>query len=57
MEFQFNNLTDLILTFNTEEKCKAYFEQQRWKGKITCPHCQHNEKIYRTNRGYLCANK
>lgn len=55
MKFEFNNLTDLLLTFNTEEKCKAYLEQQRWNGKITCPHCNHN-KVYRTNRGFKCAS-
>lgn len=55
MIFEFNNLTDLLLTFNTEEKCKAYFEQQRWKGKVCCPHCGH-EKIYRTNVGFKCAS-
>lgn len=55
MLFKFNNLTDLLVTFNTEEKCKTYFEQQRWKGKITCPHCQH-EKIYRTSLGFKCAS-
>lgn len=55
MELKFNNLTDLLLTFNTEEKCKAYFEQQRWNGKITCPHCNH-PKVYRTNRGFKCAS-
>lgn len=55
MTFKFNNLADLLLTFNTEEKCKAYFEQQRWGGKITCPHCGHH-KVYRTNVGFKCAS-
>ena len=55
MVFKFNNLTDLLLTFNTEEKCKAYFEQQRWGGNIICPHCGHG-KVYRTNIGFKCAS-
>lgn len=55
MDFKFNNLTDLFLTFNTEDKCKAYFEQQRWNGNITCPHCGH-EKIYRIQTGFKCAS-
>lgn len=55
MLFKFENLSDLLLTFDTEEKCKTYFEQQRWRGKITCPHCSH-EKVYRTNIGFKCAS-
>jgi len=47
----------LLLTLNTEEKAKAFFEQKRWGGKITCPHCGNDKKIYRTQRGFLCADK
>ena len=58
MLFAFKNLTDLLQTFDTEEKCKSYFEQARWKGRIICPHCG-SEKIYRTKTkgvsGYKCA--
>lgn len=25
-------------------------------GKVSCPHCGFSKKIYRTNRGYWCAN-
>lgn len=32
------------------------FRQLRWGGKVVCPHCN-SEKVYRTNRGFKCANK
>lgn len=53
---QFKNLQQLIDFFKDEATCKAYYEQVRWSGKITCPHCN-SEKVYRTNRGYKCATK
>lgn len=52
---QFTNLTDLLLTFNTETKCVEYLEQMRWNGKPVCPHCGH-ERAYRTSAGYKCAS-
>lgn len=52
---QFNNLPQLLDFFKDEETCKAYYEQQRWGGIVTCPFCG-NQKIYRTNRGFKCAN-
>lgn len=58
MELKFSNLTDLLLTFNTEEKCKSHFEQVRWNGKIVCPHCKSTEHtVSRTIRGFRCLNK
>jgi transposase-like protein len=56
MTFQFKTLPQLLDCFKDEETCVAYLEQQRWNGKITCPHCGH-EKVYRTNRGFKCASK
>ena len=56
MTSQFKNLQQLIDFFKDEATCKAYYEQIRWSGKITCPHCA-SEKIYRTNRGFKCGNK
>ena len=52
----FRNLPELIKYFENEETCKAYLEKQRWGVNVVCPHCSH-EKVYRTNRGYKCANK
>jgi transposase-like protein len=56
METQFKNLHQLLDFFKDEETCKAYYEKARWNGNIVCPHCGH-DKIYRTNRGYKCANR
>lgn len=56
MKFKFDNLTDLLLTFNTEEKCKAYYEQMRWQGKIICPHCGTDKQPYRTKQGFKCSH-
>ena len=53
----FKNVLSLLDYFKEESTCKAYFENARWGGKITCPHCGFSDKIYRTNRGYKCASK
>lgn len=55
MQTDFKNLTTLLDYFKTDEICKAWYEQQRWSGSPVCPHCNH-DKIYRTNRGFKCAN-
>lgn len=52
---EFSGNANLLLAFSTEEKCIAYFEQMRWGGSITCPHCGHG-KVYRTNIGFKCAS-
>lgn len=56
MESQFKNLQQLLDFFKDEETCKAYYEKKRWGGTVICPHCN-SEKVYRTNRGFKCANK
>lgn len=56
MQSQFKNLQQLLDFFKDEETCKAYYEQARWNDNVTCPHCGH-EKVYRTTRGFKCANK
>ena len=56
MSAKFNSLIQVLDHFKSEEVCKAYLIEQRWNGKITCPHCG-CEKIYTTNRGYTCAEK
>lgn len=53
---QFKNLVELLEYFKDEQTCKAYLEEKRWKGVVTCPFCN-SVHIYRTNRGYKCANK
>jgi transposase-like protein len=52
----FKNLQQLFDTFNDEETCRHYLEQQRWNGNVECPFCGCT-KVYRTNRGFKCADK
>jgi transposase-like protein len=52
----FSNLKQLFDYFRDEATCRAYLEQQRWNGHVTCPHCN-SQKVYRTNRGFKCADK
>ncbi|MBS1685676.1 MAG: IS1595 family transposase [Bacteroidetes bacterium] len=53
----FKSVIQVLDFFKEEETCKQYLEQQRWGHNITCPHCGHDLKIYRTNRGYKCGDK
>ena len=53
---QFKNLTQLFDFFKDEETCRQYLEQQRWNGNVECPFCACT-KVYRTNRGFRCADK
>lgn len=53
----FKGLPELLKYFSDEKLCIQLLEQRRWNGKPTCPHCGYDEKIYRTNRGFKCANK
>lgn len=52
----FKNLQQLFDYFKDEATCKAYLEQQRWNGNPECPFCACT-KVYRTNRGFKCADK
>lgn len=52
---QFKTLPQLFDYFKDDTTCLAYWEQVRWGGKVTCPHCG-AEKPYKTNRGYKCTN-
>lgn len=51
----FKNLKQLLDFFSTDAICKEWYEGQRWNGKPVCHHCG-SEKVYRTNRGFKCAN-
>jgi transposase-like protein len=45
---KFDSLLSLTKVYDTEEKCREYFEQARWGGKVVCPHCKNSkEKIYK----------
>jgi transposase-like protein len=52
----FKNLKQLFDTFKDEATCREYLEQQRWNGNVECPFCACT-KVYRTNRGFKCADK
>jgi transposase-like protein len=54
MKTQFKNVIQLLDYFKEESTCRELLELQRWNGKPFCPHCGH-EKVYRTNRGFKCA--
>jgi transposase-like protein len=43
--------------FDTEAKCRAYLEQLRWGGSVTCPNCNSEKVRYEAvNRRYHCNN-
>jgi transposase-like protein len=52
----FKSLPQLLDFFKDENTCKEYYANIRWNGKPVCPHCGH-DKVYKTDRGYKCANK
>jgi transposase-like protein len=52
----FTNLAQLFDYFKDEATCREYLEQQRWSGSPECPFCA-CIKVYKTNRGYKCADK
>jgi transposase-like protein len=56
MTSSFKTLPQLLDHFKDEATCVEYLEHQRWGGKPICPHCGY-DKVYRTNRGFKCANK
>lgn len=51
----FKSLPQLLDFFRDEKTCTEYYENIRWAGNPVCPHCG-NEKVYKTNRGYKCAD-
>src|SRR5687768_13009922 len=53
---KFSNLKQLFDFFKDEKVCREYLEQERWNGNIECPFCACT-KVYRTNRGFKCADK
>ncbi len=52
---KYNNLIQVSQYFSNENTCKEHLEKIRWNGHVICPHCGH-EKVYKTNRGFKCAN-
>jgi len=52
---EFKTLPQLFDFFKDEAACMTYWEQVRWNGNTTCPHCE-SANPYKTNRGYKCRN-
>ena len=52
---EFKTLPQLFDFFKDEVTCMSYWEQVRWNGSATCPHCESGNP-YKTNRGYKCRN-
>jgi len=50
------NIIEFVRRFPNEQACRDYLAQNRWDGKITCPHCK-ADRIYTFQNGklYKCA--
>lgn len=54
----FKSILDFQNTFNTEEKCREYLEQQRWNGTPACPFCGSiNVHRFPNGRTFKCREK
>lgn len=53
---KFKNVTQLLDHYKDEATCKAHLEYKRWGGTPACHHCG-SLHVYRTNRGFKCAEK
>ena len=47
----YNTLLDFMRAFPDNEVCRKHLEHIRWGDSPTCPHCEHNEKVYRLKGG------
>ena len=53
----FNNVIDLTLYFNTEEKCRQAIIEHRWPdGDIVCPYCGRHHCYTRSDGKYRCPH-
>lgn len=52
----FKNVLELLDHFKDDATCKAHLEFKRWGGVPSCHHCG-SLRVYRTNRGFKCAEK
>ncbi len=51
--FKFRSITELILAFNTEEKCIDFLEQIIWKDTVVSPFDK-DSKVYKCGNRYKC---
>lgn len=55
---QFKNLKELMTRFSDDDVCRAYLEEQRWKGKPTCPHCGATRPYkLKDGKAYRCSSR
>lgn len=53
----FSNFLEIIQYFSDRQRCIEYLKENRWKGNVCCPHCNH-EKVYElkgANKRFKCA--
>lgn len=56
MDINFKSIIELINTFDTEQKCIDFLEEQRWHGHVVSPF-DSTSKVYRlANNWYKCKN-
>jgi len=41
----FDSLYELVLYFDSEQKCEDHLAKVRWNGKTVCPHCSNSDRI------------
>jgi len=55
---QFKNLKEMMAAYSDESVCRAYMEEMRWGGNITCPFCAMNNPYKLKNgKSYRCRDK
>lgn len=54
---EFETIRELLSHFNTEERCREYLADLRWRGKPKCPHCDNEGKVWINKDGkkYKCS--
>ena len=54
---KFDSLLSLLQVYDTEDKCREFFEDTRWHGHVVCLHCHTDKKkIYKLKRGiFRCS--
>ena len=53
----FRNLIEVANYFSDLGRCKEFLAEVRWNNKPVCPHCKHEEKIYKLSNGHYKCSK